>query len=226
MINKSTICYSSSSYPPYIIAIDPGHGGIDTGAEAIVIEVDVCDMTAKYLFDLLQNDPNFIPIYTRTKDSSPKVKLRAETANQAGASLLISIHANSDSSKSSKGFECFPIPPGRTFHEESLNFAKILTKNMKNAGHNLRGGEEKSGIKYAYYNGSNKKIVDSSDSKIRNWKTFGILENANCPAILSEQCFVTNYNDVENWTGEEGCKKAAQIYYESINEFFKINYTY
>ena len=205
---------------PYIIVIDPGHGGFDTGAESIVKEVDVCDKTSEYLFSLLESDPDFMPILTRDKNTCPKISQRADFANNANADFVLSVHANSDSSKSSKGFECFPKPPGRKYHEESLEFAKILVSNMREAGHKIRGNENKSGIKYAYYRGGAKKIVDSDDDKVRKEVTFGILEKTDCPAILIEQCFITNYEDTENWASDEGCRKSAEIYYKSIKQFF------
>ncbi len=204
--------------PPYVIAIDPGHGGMDTGALAIAKEYIVIDTTSVKLYDLLERDGDFLPIFTRT-DTDPESGQRAAAAAEAGARLLISIHANSDSHKSSHGFECFPTPPGRLHHTDSLRFATLIASEMKNAGHTLRG-ESKTGVKYAYYNGKNKKIVDSSDDKIRSMKSFGILEKATCPAVLVEQCFITNYRDVNNWTGEEGCTKAAKRYYNAIKQYF------
>lgn len=205
--------------PPYVVAIDPGHGGMDTGAQAIVEEYQVIDMTCAALYELLENDPDFIPVYTRTT-TDPESAQRAAIANTAGAALLISVHANSDSHQSSHGFECFPTPPGRTHHADSLRFATIIASEMKYAGHTLRGGREKTGVKYAYYNGSTKQIVESTDDKVRSMKSFGILEKTNCPAVLVEQCFITNYDDVANWTGETGCRRAAQVYYTAIRQYF------
>ena len=46
------------------------------------------------------------------------------------------------------------------------------------------------------------------------------MERPACPAVLVEQCFLTNYSDVENWTGEAGCARAARIYYEAICAYF------
>lgn len=213
-----TVAQASSS--PYVIAIDPGHGGTDTGAQAIVEEYQVIDKTASYLYDLLSADENFTPIYTRT-DADPDSSERARIANSSNAQLFISIHANSDSHKSSKGFECFPTPPGRTFHQQSLEFAQLVVENMREAGHTIRGDEQKSGIKYAYYYGKEKKIVDSSDTKVRSRKSFGVLEKTNCPRVLVEQCFITNYSDVENWATDQGCERAAQLYYQAIKKFFE-----
>ncbi len=205
--------------PPYVIAIDPGHGGMDTGALAIVKEYQVIDATSRKLFELLEADPDFVPVLTRT-DTDPSNDERTATAASAGADLLISIHANSDSHSSSKGFECFAQPPGRTFHRQSYRLAALIVAQMAAAGHTIRGDEQKTGIKYAYYYGNDKRIVDSSDDKIRSRKSFGILEKSPCPRVLVEQCFITNHSDVQNWATRTGCDRAAQVYYQAIKQYF------
>ncbi len=208
---------------PYVIAIDPGHGGMDTGAQRLMDEVDICDKTAGYLYRMLENDENFTPMLTRDTDSFPSPKERAAAANSRGASLLISIHANSDSHSSSSGFECYALPPGRQLHSRSLKLAGLISSHMQQAGRKIRGEAEACGIKYAYYFGSDKKIVPSTDSKIRSRKTFGVLENALCPAVLVEQCFITNSSDIAAWGSDEGCRKAARAYYRAIKEYFMAN---
>lgn len=208
--------------PPYVIAIDPGHGGMDNGAEGIIDEIYVCDTTAAYLYRLLEQDENFMPVMTRDADSHPSPRDRARTANSLGADLLISIHANSDSSSAS-GFECFALPPGRQLHRQSMRFARLVCRSMSAAGRKLRGEEEEKGIMYAYYSGKSKKIVSAADGRVRSRKTFGILENCACPAVLVEQCFVTSSSDVSAWGSEEGCRKAARAYYRAIKEYFPAN---
>ena len=221
LCNVSLQTATISKGPPYVIAIDPGHGATDTGAQAIVDEYKVIDQTAEYLYTLLESDENFIPVMTRI-DTDPESGPRADVANSAGASLLISIHANCDSHKSSKGFECFPTPPGRIYHRQSLYFAQLVTQQMATAGHTLRGGESKTGIKYAYYYGKEKQIVESSDNKIRSRKSFGVLEKTNCPRLLVEQCFISNYDDVQNWATPKGCKRAATLYYHAIKQYLSL----
>ncbi|MEG2931297.1 MAG: N-acetylmuramoyl-L-alanine amidase, partial [Ruthenibacterium sp.] len=145
---------------------------------------------------------------------------RAQAATAQQASLLLSIHGNYDGdTHQSHGFECFPAPPGRPYAEESLRFATCLTAGMRACGHRLRG---ENGIRFLYYTngGHNKKLVESSDTRIRAQKSFGMVEKPHCPAVLAEQCFISNYSDVEAWASPEGCAKAARIYYEAICTYF------
>lgn len=51
--------------------------------------------------------------------------------------------------------------------------------------------------------------------------TFGMLKNMSCPAVLAEQCFITNPSDVESFGTEEGCQRAAQAYYKAICNYLE-----
>ncbi len=212
--------YPLQTVPPFTVAIDSGHGGFDTGASGILEEIDVCDNTSKALFELLDKDKNFTPVLTRVFGEDLSTADRAANATEHKASLLISIHANYDASTSqSHGFECFAMPPGRYYNEQSLYFASLIVQGMSSAGHRIRGDN---GIRYLYYtnDGNSKKIVESTTTETRDENTFGMLEKPLCPSVLVEQCFLSNTDDVEQWASEDGCKKAAHIYYEAICAYF------
>lgn len=206
--------------PPYIIAVDAGHGGTDPGAIGIVEERQMTAQTAEALCALLEKDPSYIPVHTRDGyDVTAKPSERAEYANRQTPDLLLSIHGNSAPEGSeASGFECYPAVPGRTWHQESYFFAQLLAEGMSAAGASLRGS---GGIRYIYYleNGE-KKIAETNYAAIREERSFTILEDVTCPAVLAEQCFVTNESDVERFGTEEGCQRAAQIYYEAICRYF------
>ena len=65
---------------------------------------------------------------------------------------------------SSNGFECYPAPPGRTYHEESLRFARLIVDAIQDVGITVRGID---GIRFAYYmpneNGESEKTIKESD---------------------------------------------------------------
>lgn len=208
----------AESIPAHIVALDPGHGGTDSGANALVKEITVCERTVDLLYALLEADENYLPVRTRPNGEDKAIRERAAAATAAHAEVLVSVHANCDTStRQSHGFECFPTPPGRKYSEASMRLAQCIAEGMGAAGHRLRG---ETGIRFAYYSGKRKHIVDSTDTKVREQKSFGIVEQPDCPAVLVEQCFLTNYKDVEEWADEEGCAKAARVYYEAICAFF------
>ena len=209
--------------PPYTIAIDAGHGGTDIGAEGVINEIQLTEATIGYLEGWLTQDENYTSVRTHAADTFSKNTERAAAANSAGASLLLSVHGNSDPySSDSYGLECYPQPPGRTHHADSLRLAHLIADKFGAAGQRLRGN---AGVRYIYYAGDDesgyeKQVVEESDSTVYSEQTFGLLEKTDCPAVLVEQCFVTSEADVAAWGTDDGCRRAARLYYEAICEYF------
>ena len=131
---------------------------------------------------------------------------------------MLSIHGNAAEDPSASGFECCPAPPGRTHHAESLRFAALLAARMADAGASLRG---ENGIRYAYYAADGSKFfAESSDLTLRTESSLAVVDSSGCPAVLAEQCFVTNAADVDRFGDEDGCARAAEAYYLAILDYF------
>lgn len=206
--------------PPYRVCIDAGHGGSDPGARGVVEEKEMTAQTSEALLALLEADPNYIPLRSRESyDVTAKPSERAEAINAQSPQLLLSIHGNSAANGSTAaGFECYPAVPGRTWHQESFYFAKLLAGGMQSIGARLRG---RGGVRYIYYlENDQKQLVENTYTQVRPERSFTLLEDVDCPAVLAEQCFVTNDEDVEHFGSEQGCKTVARIYYEAICTYF------
>ena len=204
----------------FTVVIDAGHGGADPGARGVVEEKNMTAATAAELIRLLQQDANFIPLQTRDSyDETSTPAQRAARASEQSPQLLLSIHGNSAANGSTaSGFECYPSVPGRTWHQESFYFAQLLAEGMQASGAALRGH---GGVRYIYYlENDQKQLVESTHTEVRAERSFTLLEDVNCPAVLAEQCFVTNEADVAQFGSEEGCKKTARVYYEAICAYF------
>src|SRR5215213_2156922 len=78
------------------IIIDAGHGGRDTGAKGkYSFEKDICLDIALKLGNKIKEDlPDIEVIYTRTEDTYPEIKARANFANSNHGDLFLSIHVN------------------------------------------------------------------------------------------------------------------------------------
>ena len=206
--------------PPYRVAVDAGHGGSDPGARGVVEEKQVTAATAAALLQWLEEDSNYIPLQTRESfDATATPAQRAAEASAQSPQLLLSIHGNSAANGSTAaGFECYPAVPGRTWHQESFYFAKLLAGGMQSIGARLRG---RGGVRYIYYlENDQKQLVENTYTQGRPERSFTLLEDVDCPAVLAEQCFVTNDEDVEHFGSEQGCKAVARIYYEAICAYF------
>lgn len=81
---------------PFTIVIDPGHGGIDGGAEGIngTVEKDITLAFAKELQEKLSGNGKFRVHLTREQDVFLRLDERVRIARQHEADLFVSIHAD------------------------------------------------------------------------------------------------------------------------------------
>ena len=208
-------------YKPYTIALDAGHGGVDIGAEGVIHEVELTERTVEELEMLLKEDGRFRVILSRDAGEGVSIDERNAKFQKKNPDLMLSVHGNASDDESARGFECYPTPPGYENHDSSLVFAEVIAEEMETVGARLRGSGTE-GVRFGYYNANGVKVlVDSSDTKVYDMDTFGMLKNMDCPAVLAEQCFITNEQDVAEFGTEEGCKKAAAAYYRAICRYLE-----
>lgn len=89
-----------------------------------------------------------------------------------------------------------------------------------NAGRRRKASRPRRYPVHFYYQGEVKQLVESTHTEVRDERSFTLLEDVNCPAVLAEQCFVTSEEDVAQFGSEEGCKTVARAYYEAICAYF------
>lgn len=83
--------------PRPLVVLDPGHGGIDTGtiAPGGQMEKDIVLDFAKRLRERIERSGKFRVLMTRNDDTYVPLDERVHIARNAGASLFVSIHADS-----------------------------------------------------------------------------------------------------------------------------------
>lgn len=102
----------------------------------------------------------------------------------------------------------------------SGKFLFCKTAGRWNAEHRRKAARAR-GVRYIYYlENDQKQLVENTYTQVRPERSFTLLEDVDCPAVLAEQCFVTNDEDVEHFGSEQGCKTVARIYYEAICTYF------
>lgn len=93
---SSPLCISNSWAKDFVVVIDAGHGGHDSGAVGkISKEKNINLNVALKLGNMIKKNCDDVKvIFTRTKDVFIPLNRRAEIANNAKADLFISIHTN------------------------------------------------------------------------------------------------------------------------------------
>jgi len=191
------------------IAIDPGHGGYDTGTMGPhgLLEKNLCLDVALRLGQLIEeNIANAEVVYTRKDDRHVPLEERTAIANGANADLFISIHANSSEIREARGVETYYLslaasPASRelatrenALAESSLHdlpdLIKKITRNEKIAESKLLALDIQNTL-------SQRLQLVSRRETNRGVKQapFIVLTGANMPAVLSEISFVSNASD-------------------------------
>jgi len=199
----------------YIIVIDAGHGGKDTGALCCgdKKEKQVVLSIALKLQKRL-NKKGYKVYMTRDNDSFVKLPKRTEFANQKRADIFISVHANAAPSKRVKnifkGLEIYYLSPAKTERAkkaaEKENAVMFEGKDfyIKNAYLSLISETKiveshKLGLDVSYKMLSN---VRTSFGYIENGgvkpANFWVLVGAQMPAILVETGYITHPTEGEN----------------------------
>lgn len=80
---------------PLVVVLDPGHGGIDPGAERDgVVEADLMLTFARELKDVLMRSGDIDVVLTRDGDYFVPLEERVSIARKAGADVFLSLHAD------------------------------------------------------------------------------------------------------------------------------------
>jgi N-acetylmuramoyl-L-alanine amidase len=95
---------------PITIAIDPGHGGIDPGAtRGGVHEADLMLALGIEVADAINRQPQLRAVLTRDADVFVPIGARMTIARNAGADLLISLHADALEEGNARGASVYTL---------------------------------------------------------------------------------------------------------------------
>jgi len=222
------------------IAIDPGHGGFDTGTKGPrgLLEKDLCLDVALRLGALIQEQlPGAEVIYTRKDDSYVPLEERTAMANSAGADLFISVHANSSESREVRGAETYYVSLNAP--QESLQVAarenllaqsslSDLPELIRKLARNDKITESKelaANIQSALSQGLQRVSRHETNRGVKR-APFIVLTGANMPAVLSEISFVSNASDetllfqsAQRQRVAEGLYRGITAYLDSLHRF-------
>lgn len=104
------------------IALDPGHGGVETGATGPrgIREKDIVLDIAHRAAPLLARELGVSTLLTRDTDDRVALEERVAKANAFGADLFLSIHCNADPSRTARGVISFVLDGSHDRHSVSL----------------------------------------------------------------------------------------------------------
>lgn len=121
-----------ASTPLPLVVVDAGHGGEQDGAIGVcgAKEKDVTLGIAAEIARVLEASGKARALLTRDDDTTIDLKQRTAIANDAGADLFISVHANSGAQERSHGVETYFL--SRTMSDRRL--AKLIARENETVG--------------------------------------------------------------------------------------------
>ena len=123
MILLSLTLYAEAAGKKFVVVIDAGHGGKDTGCVGkISKEKDLTLKMALALGRFLERNCSDVKvIYTRKTDVFLELWQRAEIANRNKADLFISVHINAlPGGKIARGFQTYTLGRGRNSGKKGI----------------------------------------------------------------------------------------------------------
>lgn len=183
------------------VAIDPGHGGLDTGAIGLdgVKEKDVTLQVAGELEKVLKMRLG-IPVYlSRDGDYALTAQQRLEPATRAEVDALILLHAQGSFRSASQGV-ALVVRPMEEYAEQALSAAEgdsmLLARSLEKAL--ISEGMETDGIYQA---------------------PLPALGRGNLPTVLVEMGYLTNPDDKKLLANPSGQERMAQALFTGLQGF-------
>jgi N-acetylmuramoyl-L-alanine amidase len=180
---------------PRVIAVDPGHGGVDHGTE----NRSLGSMEKTYTLDVAQRlrklleAAGYTVVMTRETDVDVPKQIRSEIANQAHADLFVSIHFNS------------LYPNTKTTGVEVLSFPPHSQRSTNSWSPGEKDDSQGADAPINAYNAWNtvlsgalhRRLLDALKNSDRGEKFehLGVLRGLKCPGVLVEPAFLSSDSD-------------------------------
>lgn len=223
-----------------IIVLDPGHGGDDVGAlsqNKKLREKDIVLNVSKKTASLLK-ERGYKVLFTRSNDRFIKLRSRTSFANDKGAHLFISIHANAapnkEKAKSMNGIETFFLSPSRS--ERSMNAANLENKADTDEMNYFTKASFLNFLNREKIIASNKLAIDMQAALLKSVRAgykvsdggvreapFWVLVGALMPAVLIEIGYISHPDESQKIANSKYQDRLAKGIADGVDEYFAKN---
>jgi N-acetylmuramoyl-L-alanine amidase len=215
------------------VVIDPGHGGEDRGAAGPgdLLEKDVVLAVARRVAERLR-EAGLRVVLTREEDVAVALQERTRIANEAGADLFVSIHANAAPSRVARGMETYFLSLDasdeaavRVAARENEAFGggvsapgpsdplSAILGDLTQSEH-LADSDEFARLTHARL-----AAIDPVPSRGVKQAPFVVLMGVKMPAALVEIGFITNAKEAQGLASAERQSEIAQAIGDAVLEF-------
>ncbi|RKF15445.1 N-acetylmuramoyl-L-alanine amidase [Roseovarius spongiae] len=217
---------------PLLIVLDPGHGGIDPGAEAgQVAEKDLMLSFARQLKEALLRAGGVEVVLTREDDSFVSLERRVAIAHRQGADLFLSLHADSLDEGRARGATVYALSPDAS-DAASAALAERHDRADMLAGVDLTGADDIVAdvlmdlarmetqpraelLARSLVRGIEEMGLPLNSRPLRA-ASFSVLKSPDIPSILLELGFISDGRDLDNLVDPEWRDRMAAAITDAI----------
>jgi N-acetylmuramoyl-L-alanine amidase len=222
-----------------VIVVDAGHGGDDYGAigQNGTREKEVVLSIAKKLATLIRKDKLFRVVMTRDRDRTVTLEERAKIANDAGADLFISIHANASPKRHIGGWNVFFLAPA--LNDSARSVAQLensfFLRESYSASDSQSGDAQDplntilSDMIMTEFQVESHEFAQMADRELRrrldteargiDQAGFFVLNKVFTPSVLIESAFISNPREEKLLKDKKYQEQLATGLYEAIKRF-------
>ncbi len=229
---------ADSGDPRPLVVLDPGHGGIDTGTRAPSgeLEKDIVLDFAQRLRDRIEKSGKYRVLMTRTDDTYVPLAERVRIARNAGASLFVSIHADSLPHKEgdAQGATIYTLsetasdPQAAQLADQENRSDVIAGVDLKTEPDDVAGilidlaqRETKTfSVQFAHNLASDMKEATRLHKDPVKSAGFRVLRAPDVPSVLVELGYVSNKQDLELLLSDSWRDRTATSIAQAVDGFF------
>lgn len=221
----------------FVVAIDAGHGGHDTGTVGLYGLTEkklVLDIARRIAADLNRR-AGIRAVFTRDDDYYLTLPERNDVAERKKADIFVSIHLNSAPSRSARGAEIYFVAPAGAERAASQEL------NSGDAAHEFGlDGKGDADIVHMLLDVNQQSVLARSEAlaaaileevrgrnllPTRNVKqqSFSVLRTISMPSVLVEAGFLSNREDAKLLRTDDGRERIAHAVAEGIGDFLRAN---
>jgi len=217
------------------ILIDPGHGGIDSGAQngGLIEKMVVLDF-AKLLAAKLRATGRYDVVMTRDDDTFVTLGDRVKMARDDNAALFVSVHADTLNEADVSGATVYTVSDKAS----DLQAARVAEKeNQADAAAGVEGQEEASGVSDILFDLTRRETRAYSHvfahTLTNYWRVaarlnknpersagFKVLTAPDVPSVLLELGYLSNEKDVAAFNSSDWREQTTSRVADAIESFF------
>jgi N-acetylmuramoyl-L-alanine amidase len=235
---KNTDIAQNKIAKPFVVAIDAGHGGNDSGAQGSggTYEKDVVFSISKKLATLVNAQKGMKAVMVRQGDYYVGLRKRMDIARAAKADIFISIHADSIKDASVRGASVYALSTSGATTESAYWKAHI-----ENAADLVEGeqlNDEENGLTTVLLDLSQAATQEASvllaNKVLKNFESvaslhfesvqkagFAVLKSPEIPSILVETAFISNHEEEMKLVNSGHQLKIATAILKGVHSYMK-----